>query len=86
MAVQSAEEFPLASVVSVLGWPDTLLMASTLGGRVASHSSATCFPFLLGCPEDVVAMLSRNKLTRKDATDNGAQFFYTGGSKVEFPL
>lgn len=53
LVAPSAKGFPLASAVSAFQWPDILTRASAHGGRTASHNSATCFPFLIGHPEDV---------------------------------
>lgn len=53
LVVRSAQEFPFVSVVSGFEWPDTLIIAKALGSRIASSNSASCLPFLTGCPEDV---------------------------------
>ena len=52
LVVWSAKEFLLASEVLTLKFPDILMIANALDNRIISSNSATCLPFLIGCPEN----------------------------------
>lgn len=72
LVVRSAKEFPFVSVVSVTWY---LNIAKALGSRIASTNSASCLPFLTGCPENVKNPLCFQSTPKSSASPKAQQLW-----------